>query len=91
MGPAIPASQAHAKLGWEAAYNNLQSQGCKLATKDWVQCQWSLILWKLAGMACLDPKGEVIEGGGKEKWAWEEAKGQLKQRWVARLYENGRE
>ena len=80
MGPAIPASQAHGQLTCEAAYNYLTAQGCKLITKDWVQCQWSLILWKLAGMACLDPTGKIIEGGGKEKWAWEEVKGQLRRR-----------
>lgn len=31
-------------------------------------------------MACLDPTGKIIEGGGKEKWAWEEVKGQLRRR-----------
>jgi hypothetical protein len=34
----------------------------------------------MAGITCLDPKGKVIEGGGKEKWAWEEVKEQLRAR-----------
>ena len=40
------------------ALAELLEKGCTLATKPWVDNHWAMVLWKLAGMVCLDPEGE---------------------------------
>ncbi|KZT30791.1 hypothetical protein NEOLEDRAFT_1159892 [Neolentinus lepideus HHB14362 ss-1] len=46
----------------------LHAKGCCLATQEWVENHWSLILWKLAGMVCLDPKSE--SDSRTRRWCW---------------------
>jgi breast cancer 2 susceptibility protein len=53
------------------ALDQLLDRGCWLATKPWVDNHWCLILWKLAGMACLDPES------GAKRWCWDEVMRQL--------------
>ncbi|EJU02787.1 hypothetical protein DACRYDRAFT_106843 [Dacryopinax primogenitus] len=43
-------------LGAFDAHAQLIRRGCRLATPEWVQNHWSLILWKLAGMARAQPE-----------------------------------
>ena len=62
-------------LGSTAAFEELQNAGCTLATEDWVSNHWGLILWKQAGMICLDPTEA-------RKWSWEETIVQLLYRCV---------
>ena len=62
-------------LGPTAAFEELQTAGCTLATEDWVSNHWGLILWKQAGMVCLDPTEA-------RKWSWEETILQLLYRCV---------
>lgn len=68
-------------LGVTAALNELHNAGCALATKEWVENHWCLILWKLAGMVCLDPESELVEG--KKRWCWGEVMRQLRYRLVS--------
>ena len=44
--------------------------GGTLATEGWVDNHWGLILWKQAGMLCLDPTET-------RRWSWEEMMAQL--------------
>ncbi|KAF8527565.1 hypothetical protein BU17DRAFT_39718 [Hysterangium stoloniferum] len=53
--------------------------GCHLVTKEWVDNHWSLILWKMIGMACLEP--EKIA----KKWSWDEVMRQLHMRYQREL------
>jgi len=62
-------------LGPTAAFEELQNAGCTLATEDWVHNHWGLILWKQAGMLCLDPSEAW-------RWSWEETIKQLLYRCV---------
>ncbi|KAI0785380.1 hypothetical protein BC629DRAFT_1700031 [Irpex lacteus] len=70
-------------LGVTAALNELHNAGCSLATKEWVENHWCLILWKLAGMVCLDPESELVEG--KKRWCWGEVMRQLRYRYEREL------
>lgn len=50
-----------------------------MATKPWVDNHWAMVLWKLAGMVCLDPEKET-NGQGREqgkRWCWGEVMRQL--------------
>lgn len=60
-------------LGPMAALEELQNMGCTLATEGWVYNHWGLILWKQAGMLCLDPSEAL-------RWSWEETVAQLRYR-----------
>lgn len=62
-------------LGSTAAFEELQNAGCTLATEDWVNNHWGLILWKQAGMLCLDPTEA-------RRWSWEESMAQLLYRYA---------
>ena len=72
--------QAHYKLGPLAALEELKSLGCKLVTEEWVSNHWTLILWKLAGMVCLDPEAE--DDDDRKRWCWPEVIRQLRYRSV---------
>ncbi|KAF8274325.1 hypothetical protein EI94DRAFT_850937 [Lactarius quietus] len=61
----------------------LKAAGCTLATQEWVDNHWSLILWKLAGMVTLDPKNEV--DGHEMRWSWKETMRQLRYRYEKEL------
>lgn len=63
-------------LGPTAAFKKLRNAGCTLATEDWVYNHWGLILWKQAGMLCLDPTEA-------RRWSWEETMNQLQYRWAS--------
>lgn len=73
-------SQPSELLGSRAALEDLQDAGCELATQDWVDNHWSLILWKLAGMVCLEPQLEADPA--TRRWCWEEVINQLLYRYV---------
>ena len=73
-----PATQA--TLGPKAALDELKRLGCTLATKPWVENHWGLILWKLAGMVCLDPASE--NDPRRKRWCWREVIRQLRYRYV---------
>ena len=62
-------------LGPTAAFEELQNAGCTLATEEWVYNHWGLILWKQAGMICLDPTEA-------KRWSWGETIAQLLYRCV---------
>lgn len=66
-----------------AALVELQSLGCSLVTKEWVDNHWGLILWKLAGMVCLDPGRE--RDMDARRWSWDEVMRQLRYRFVLPL------
>ena len=66
-------------LGSEAALNKLHESGCMLASQEWVNNHWRLILWKLAGMACLDPQRELTTD---KRWSWDEVIRQLRYRYA---------
>lgn len=65
-------------LGPDAALVHLLQKGCRLATREWVINHWSLILWKLAGLVCLDPSRESTQN---PRWCWEEVLKQLEYRY----------
>lgn len=65
-------------LGVEAAWDELHKLGCTLATKQWIENHWTLILWKLAGMACLDPEREADPE--HKRWCWNEVIRQFRYR-----------
>lgn len=69
------------RLGPAAALSELHRQGCNLATKEWVENHWGLILWKLAGLVMLDPEKEVANNSNK-RWCWDEVMRQLHYRYV---------
>lgn len=52
-----PKTQADSALGPTEALRHLHKSGRgKGVTQKWVDNQWALVLWKLAGLVCLDPK-----------------------------------
>lgn len=74
--PSSDASPSPPKLlGPDAALEELLERGCTLATKMWVDNHWALILWKLAGMVCLDPARESDPQA--KRWCWAEVMRQL--------------
>ncbi|KAH9947131.1 hypothetical protein B0H21DRAFT_364507 [Amylocystis lapponica] len=75
-------------LNPEAALCELQERGCMLATLDWVINHWCLILWKLAGMAMLDPHSEADPA--TRRWCWREVVRQLVYRYERELYNTAR-
>lgn len=62
-------------LGSEEAYTELKARGCRLATVQWVDNHYGLILWKLAGMVALEPDREA--NLVKQRWCWSEVVRQL--------------
>ncbi|KAJ7361422.1 hypothetical protein DFH08DRAFT_844079 [Mycena albidolilacea] len=70
-------------LGPDAALEELLERGCTLATKLWVDNHWALILWKLAGMVCLDPARESDPQA--KRWCWAEVMRQLLYRYEREL------
>jgi len=66
------------------ALRELKEAGCHLATQEWVDNHWSLILWKLAGMAALDPESEVDIN--RRRWSWTETVRQLRYRYVSSMF-----
>ncbi|KII94288.1 hypothetical protein PLICRDRAFT_99668, partial [Plicaturopsis crispa FD-325 SS-3] len=71
-------------LGPREALQALHDRGCTLATKPWVDNHWALILWKLAGMAALDP------GREPRWWCWAEVLRQLFYRYERELNSGSR-
>ncbi|KAF7972587.1 hypothetical protein HWV62_17384, partial [Athelia sp. TMB] len=63
-----PTSQPVDLLGPTAALEQLLAKGCTLVTKPWVDNHWAMVLWKLAGMVCLDPERE--SDGHNKRWCW---------------------
>ncbi|KAJ7654824.1 hypothetical protein B0H17DRAFT_1099452 [Mycena rosella] len=70
-------------LGPDAALEELINRGCSLATKLWVDNHWCLILWKLAGMVCLEPERE--SDPQTKRWCWAEVMRQLLYRYEREL------
>lgn len=68
------------QLGPEEALARLKELGCTLATQSWVTNHYGLILWKLAGMICLEPKRE--QDLKTRRWCWPEVIRQLLYRCV---------
>ncbi|KAH9070787.1 hypothetical protein EDB83DRAFT_2517952 [Lactarius deliciosus] len=65
------------------ALHELKATGWMLATQEWVDNHWSLILWKLAGMVALDPESEVDDY--RKRWSWKEMMRQLCYRYEKEL------
>ena len=63
------------------ALRELKTAGCHLATQEWVDNHWSLILWKLAGLAALDPESEADVD--RRRWCWAETMRQLQYRYAS--------
>lgn len=76
-------SRTSSLLGPSDALEALLERGFILATEPWVKNHWCLILWKLAGMVCLDPHREVIPE--EKRWRWEEVIRQLLYRYEREL------
>ncbi|KAJ7193302.1 hypothetical protein GGX14DRAFT_505977 [Mycena pura] len=70
-------------LGPATALEELMARGCSLATKLWVDNHWCLILWKLAGMVCLEPERE--RDPQTKRWCWAEVIRQLLYRYEREL------
>ena len=70
-------SSPKTSLGPAEALAHLQKTGRK-ATNQWVDNHWSLILWKLAGLAVLDPKRETTP---ERRWCWRAVLDQLEKRY----------
>ncbi|KAJ6520132.1 hypothetical protein C8R45DRAFT_806075, partial [Mycena sanguinolenta] len=70
-------------LGPATALKDLLERGCSLATKPWVDNHWALILWKLAGMVCLEPERE--KDPQTKRWCWAEVIRQLLYRYEREL------
>jgi len=90
MSQITPETAAHysfyspsGSLGPKDAFERLRNVGCTLATEDWVYNHWGLILWKQAGLLCLEPTEA-------RRWSWEEAIKQLLYRCVLSNLCNGR-
>ena len=66
------------------ALRELKEAGCHLASQEWVDNHWFLILWKLAGMAALDPESEVSIN--RRRWSWTETVRQLRYRYVSSMF-----
>ncbi|KAJ7040305.1 hypothetical protein C8F04DRAFT_1312619 [Mycena alexandri] len=80
----LPADSSPPKLlGPAAALEELLARGCALATKLWVDNHWCLILWKLAGMVCLEPEREGDVDA--KRWCWAEVMRQLLYRYEREL------
>ncbi|KAM6498666.1 hypothetical protein JOM56_006614 [Amanita muscaria] len=75
-------------LGAAAAFDELKRRGCSLASKSWVDNHWSLVLWKLSGMALLDPHQEKDQT--RRKWCWSEVMRQLLYRYERELNQGKR-
>ncbi len=79
FGPALDKSRdpfaQDVQIGPSAAFERLQTAGCTLATQEWVDNHWSLILWKLAGLAYLQPEREWYDD--QKRWCWDEVYRQL--------------
>ncbi|TFY61563.1 hypothetical protein EVJ58_g4449 [Rhodofomes roseus] len=75
-------------LGADAALEDLRDTGCDLATQEWVNNHWSLILWKLAGMVCLQPQLEA--NPATRRWCWKEVVNQLLYRYERELNSSSR-
>ncbi|KAG2022867.1 hypothetical protein CC2G_000587 [Coprinopsis cinerea AmutBmut pab1-1] len=71
------------RLNADAAYKELLTKGCSLASKPWVDNHWSMILWKLAGMAAFDPVTE--QDPARKRWCWAEVMRQLTYRYEKEL------
>ncbi|KAI1793117.1 hypothetical protein LXA43DRAFT_1060141 [Ganoderma leucocontextum] len=71
------------RLGPEGAYARLKELGCTLATQQWVTNHYGLILWKLAGMVCLEPERE--RDPKTKRWCWPEVIRQLRYRYEREL------
>ncbi|KAF8498067.1 hypothetical protein F5888DRAFT_1825706 [Russula emetica] len=83
----IPSSDPvlHHLQGSVNALRELKVVGCHLATQEWVDNHWSLILWKLAGMATLDPESEADVD--QRRWCWAETMRQLQYRPRTRTFD----
>lgn len=64
--------------GARIACDRLHSGGRHRATYDWVENHWCLILWKLAGLVCLEPQREQTV---HRRWCWTEVMRQLQSRY----------
>ncbi|KAH9964099.1 hypothetical protein BC827DRAFT_49058 [Russula dissimulans] len=70
------------------ALRELKSLGCHLATQEWVDNHWPLILWKLAGTVALDPESEI--DNNRQRWSWAETMRQLQYRYEKELNRGAR-
>ncbi|KAI0654510.1 hypothetical protein C8Q70DRAFT_523623 [Cubamyces menziesii] len=71
------------QLGPKAAFVELKERGCHLVTQEWVTNHYGLILWKLAGMVCLEPERE--QDPRTKRWCWPEVIRQLLYRYEREL------
>ncbi|KAF8514762.1 hypothetical protein JB92DRAFT_2917724 [Gautieria morchelliformis] len=74
-GPDANPFSTQMSLGSDSALEALLAMDCRLATKGWVDNHWSLILWKMLGMACLEPAKAA------NRWCWSEVMRQLRYRY----------
>ncbi|KAI0756270.1 hypothetical protein C8Q80DRAFT_1127651 [Daedaleopsis nitida] len=79
----IEAQPESLQLGTEEALARLKELGCTLAAQSWVTNHYGLILWKLAGMVCLEPERE--QDPKTKRWCWPEVIRQLLYRYEREL------
>ncbi|EJC98658.1 uncharacterized protein FOMMEDRAFT_128955 [Fomitiporia mediterranea MF3/22] len=89
----IPSTQSQAasgssglSLGPKEAQDHLRKAG-RNATQEWVENQWALVLWKLAGLATLDPTREATPS---RRWCWRSVLEQLEARYDKELEKGAR-
>ncbi|KAG7452267.1 uncharacterized protein BT62DRAFT_990538 [Guyanagaster necrorhizus] len=73
--PPFETVHADAVMDPMATFKYLKEAGCSLVSKPWIDNHWGLILWKLAGMTCLEPEKEWDEK--ERRWCWEEVYRQM--------------
>ncbi|KAG9314109.1 hypothetical protein JVU11DRAFT_4892 [Chiua virens] len=66
-------------FGRSDVLEELHTKGCTLATQAWIDNHWLLVLWKLSGMAALDPQSE--QHPPTKRWCWPEVVRQLMYRY----------
>ncbi|KAI0368834.1 hypothetical protein BV20DRAFT_968597 [Pilatotrama ljubarskyi] len=71
------------QLGPKAAFVQLKERDCDLVTQEWVTNHYGLILWKLAGLVCLEPDREL--NPKTKRWCWPEVIKQLLYRYEREL------
>ncbi|KAH8110699.1 hypothetical protein DFH11DRAFT_1802190 [Phellopilus nigrolimitatus] len=69
---------APTSFGPAEAHAHLQQTGRALASREWVDNHWALVLWKLAALACLEPEREATHA---RRWCWGSVLAQLEARY----------
>ncbi|THH03452.1 hypothetical protein EW145_g6247 [Phellinidium pouzarii] len=78
----VASAAAGVSLGPADVHVHLLQAGRTLASRKWVNNHWSLVLWKLAGLACLQPERENTP---ERRWCWRSVLEQFEARYDREL------